>query len=406
MTRTRLTRVLALASAALLTLTVTACSPETKDAVKDAADSAKEAHTVNVTLTNDGSADTCSVDSAEAAGGPVKITVTNESASGITEVELLQDQKILGEKENLAPGLDPVSFTVNLDGGDYQIYCPGAAEELTDLTVTGNAVKPTGDVRELLDQGVEDYKGYVTTQFSELVTSVDTLDQAVQDGDVEAAKEAYAQARPHYEKVESYVDGFVMEGFDATDNHGNLDYLIDMRESNLDPEVGWHGFHAIERDVFEGGEITDETKELSTELVENVGKIQEKGESLELAPEDLANGAAGLLEEVQSQKITGEEEAYSHLDLVDFAANVEGAQEAFASFKPALEEIAPDVTKQVSEEFYTVREKLGEYKDPDALGGYKTWDEETRTAHANELSEAVQSLQDPLSTLAEKVVSA
>ena len=54
-------------------------------------------------------------------------TVVNTSAPGITEMELLRDQRILGEKENLAPGLDPVSFTVTLDGGSYQLYCPGAA---------------------------------------------------------------------------------------------------------------------------------------------------------------------------------------------------------------------------------------------------------------------------------------
>ena len=50
----------------------------------------------------------------------------------------------------------------------------------------------------------------------------------------------------------------------------------------------------------------------------------------------LANGAADLIEEVQNTKITGEEEAFSHIDLVDFAGNVEGAQQAFASLRPRL----------------------------------------------------------------------
>ena len=54
-------------------------------------------------------------------------------------MELLKDQRIVGEKENLAPGLDPVSFTVTLDGGKYQIYCPGAASEYLDFAVTGQA---------------------------------------------------------------------------------------------------------------------------------------------------------------------------------------------------------------------------------------------------------------------------
>ena len=59
--------------------------------------------------------------------GPVTFTVANTSAPGITEMELLRDQRIVGEKENLAPGLDPVSFTVTLDGGSYSCTAPARA---------------------------------------------------------------------------------------------------------------------------------------------------------------------------------------------------------------------------------------------------------------------------------------
>ncbi len=70
---------------------------------------------------------------------PVTFTVTNKDAAGLTEVELLSDQRIMAEKENLAPGLGAVSFTSTLGGGKYQLYCPGASKELTDFTVTGKA---------------------------------------------------------------------------------------------------------------------------------------------------------------------------------------------------------------------------------------------------------------------------
>ena len=65
-----------------------------------------------------------------------------------------------------------------------------------------------------------------------------------------------------------------MPGFAVGDNAGSLDYLIDMRESTpVDAKVGWKGFHAIERDLWQGGAITPGTKALSTELVGNVGKL-------------------------------------------------------------------------------------------------------------------------------------
>ncbi len=136
----------------------------------------------------------------------------------------------------------------------------------------------------------------------------------------------------------------MLPGFKATDNHGNLDYLIDMRASNLDPAVGWHGFHAVERDIFGRQKITPSTKKLAAELTDNVNKLAHLSTSLTYKPEDLANGAAGLLEEVQSNKISGEEEAFSHIDLVDFAGNVEGAQQAFAYLKPGLAKIDSSLT--------------------------------------------------------------
>src|SRR6201982_2634284 len=92
---------------------------------------------VKVTMANNGGKDGCALDTSSVPAGPVTFTVVNASAPGITELELLRDQRIVGEKENLAPGLDPVSFTVTLEGGSYQLYCPGASTEYQALTVTG-----------------------------------------------------------------------------------------------------------------------------------------------------------------------------------------------------------------------------------------------------------------------------
>lgn len=197
-----------------------------------------------------------------------------------------------------------------------------------------------------------------------------------------------------------------MEGFDATDNLGNLDYLIDMRESNLDPDAGWHGFHAIERDLFQSGEITEETKAFGAELLVNVQMLQTVVADIEFAPEDLANGAAALLEEVQANKITGEEEAYSHYDLIDFAGNVEGAQQAFAFLEPGMEMIDQELTDQVNAQFDNVNALLETYRDESIPGGFIIYTPEVRDSEGPTLSKAVQLLQEPLARIAEKVATA
>lgn len=361
---------------------------------------------VTVSLTGDG-ADRCNLDHPEAAAGPVTFTVNNVSATGITEVELQNDLKILGEKENLAPGLPPSTFTVTLDGGSYSIYCPGAEPETQEFTVTGAAPDaPQGGTADLLNQGTEDYAAWVVSQAEELQTASATLNKAVGSGDVEAAKDAYVRARPFYEKIESDVEGFVLPGFDPTDNKGNLDYLIDMRQSSLDDKVGWSGFHAVERDLWKNGKITADTKKYAADLEQNIAKLVEVVKELKYKPEDLANGAASLLEEVQSNKITGEEEAFSHIDLADFSGNIEGAKQAFANLQPGLEKIDPALAEEVATEFGNVDKALNAYRDPKAAGGFLEWTPQNRQKHSKKLSQTVLGLQQPLQKIAEKVATA
>lgn len=348
----------------------------------------------------------CQVSPTQVSAGPVTFTIVNQSATAINEVELLSDNRILGEKENLAPGLPAVSFSLNLEGGNYQIYCPGAAKALVDFTVTGarhNSVSPP--LSQKFKLGTEGYTAYTNNMVDNLLQNAKQLQQAVISGDLKAAQQAYAQTRPFYERIESDVSGFLLPGFKATDNHGNLDYLIDMRASNLDPTVGWHGFHAIERDLFKHSKITVETRQLAQELTKHIQQLAKQVKGLSYKPEDLANGAADLLEEIQNTKINGEEEAYSHIDLVDFAANIEGAEQAFAFLKPGLESLDPVLSSKITEQFTKIHALLDQFKDPQGLGGYQRYTPELKAKKAAQLSRAIQSLQEPLSRIAEKVAT-
>ena len=152
---------------------------------------------MNISLANQSGADACTPDKNSVPAGPVTFSIKNESAAGITEVELIKDQRILGEKENLAPGLDPVTFTLTLDGGTYQLYCPGAGTDHVDFTVTGAAAAaPTGSAQSILAQGTKDYAAYVVTQVDQMNTAVAELNTAVQAGDVDAAKSGLRQGPP------------------------------------------------------------------------------------------------------------------------------------------------------------------------------------------------------------------
>src|SRR6185437_15092638 len=150
---------------------------------------------VRITLTADNGG-TCSLDYGQARAGAITFTVLNRTATGISEIELQSNELILGEKENLAPGLPAVSFTLNLGGGTYQVYCPGASSELHDFVVTGKAAAAGGGTAAVLAAGTVGYQRYVNGVVDDLVTAVNRLKTDIDNGNLSRAKQDYPLARP------------------------------------------------------------------------------------------------------------------------------------------------------------------------------------------------------------------
>ena len=68
----------------------------------------------------------------------------------------------------------------------------------------------------------------------------------------------------------------------------------------------------------------------------------------------MANGAKSLLDEVAKSKVTGEEERYSHLDLTDFAANVDGSKYVYTELRPVLVASNPELVKTLDARFASI----------------------------------------------------
>jgi iron uptake system component EfeO len=107
----------------------------------------------------------------------------------------------------------------------------------------------------------------------------------------------------------------------------------------------------------------------------------------------IAGGAQGLLDEVAASKITGEEDTFSHTDLWDFKANVEGSQTAVASVRPILDERNADLGKRVDTQFAAVDALLAKYRQGD---GFVFYDKVTEPQR-QELSRAVDALSSEVS---------
>jgi iron uptake system component EfeO len=90
---------------------------------------------------------------------------------------------------------------------------------------------------------------------------------------------------------------------------------------------------------------------------------------VKLEPAQVGNGANELLGEVSKSKITGEEERYSHLDLLDFQANITGARAAFDAIRPALDTRDRPLAGEIERRFGTVESALRPYRSAGGAGG-------------------------------------
>ena len=79
----------------------------------------------------------------------------------------------------------------------------------------------------------------------------------------------------------------------------------------------------------------------------STSRIQE----LTFTIDQIANGSRGLLEEVATGKVTGEEEYWSRTDLWDFQANVDGARVGFEGVEPILETKDPELAEELTARF-------------------------------------------------------
>ena len=328
--------------------------------------------------------DSCRVSRTDLSAGKNVFAISNEGDKTTEVYVYAPGDRIVTEKENIAPGLD-YELTADIPAGDYEIACkPGQVGDgiRTAVSVTGAATATAED--PLAVQAVADYRAYVQGKADALVPLVAQFTAAVKAGDVATAKALYAPSREPWEAVEPVAESF-----------GDLDPRIDLREADLEPGQEWTGWHRLEKALWVDGS-TAGLAPVADQLVADIADLRDRVATAELTTASIGNGAKELLDEVATGKVTGEEEAFSHTDLVDFAANVEGAEKAFAVLRPLAERNDAPLVATLDSAFADVDRALAVHRTSDGFVSYDTVDEAGR----RELARVVDALGEPLSRLA------
>lgn len=366
----------------LLALGLAACQPpEAEKTAAPASNASAEAKAQDGSFNMAVNDEKCEPMELTVPSGEVVFNIKNNSSRKL-EWEILKGVMVVDERENIAPGLAD-KMTVTLLPGEYEMTCGLLNNPRGKLTVTDSGFKQAGGEADLekLAQPLADYKTYVQNEAAQLVTKTAAFVAAVKAGETEKAKSLFADTRTHYERIEPIAELF-----------NELDPAIDAREDDFKAgpkDPAFSGFHRIEHALWIE-KTTKGVEAVADKLEQDVKKLKQEIDVLTFPPNKVVGGAAVLIEEVANSKISGEEDRYSHTDLSDFNANMEGAQKIVDLFRPMIAEKNKELLDKVDTNFKAVNDILAKYKTAE---GFETYDK---------LSEADRkTLQAPINALAE-----
>jgi len=343
--------------------------------------------------------DACDIAVTEAGSGILRFNVTN-TGSDVTEFYVLAEDglQVISEVENIGPGLSR-ELVAQIAPGSYTLACkPGMVgdgiRQAFTVTDSGADMAPQGEDAELLATASTMYAAYVRDQVEQLVTDTQAFADAYVAGDDDAARALYAPTRMHWERIEPVAESF-----------GDLDPLLDAREADLAEGEEWTGWHLIEKDLWppaEGYTPLDAAQRTAAAegLVANTALLYDRTRDMTFQADQLGNGAKELLDEVATGKITGEEEIWSHTDLWDFQANLEGAKVMYSGLRPVVERNDAALAATLDAEFANTQALLDQYRDGDGFVLYTDLTPE----QVKELAAAVDALGEPLSRLTATVL--
>ncbi len=200
----------------------------------------------------------CEPTRATAPAGPIEFKVENGGTAKYTELEVLDGETILGERENVTEGLS-AGFPLVLAEGEYTVRRneEGGDGDAT-LVVTGRLHAKSGPE---VERAVADYRRYLEQNAAELTARTKPFVAAVAAGDVARARRLYPRARVDYERIEPVAESF-----------GDLDPRIDARENDVaGSEFG--GFLRLEKALWEEG-TTRRMKPVAAALREDVEELE------------------------------------------------------------------------------------------------------------------------------------
>jgi iron uptake system component EfeO len=233
------------------------------------------------------------------------------------------------------------------------------AKVRVDQTAAAGAGSGSGSLNETelggvaktkqLQAAVASYRSYVLGEVAKLRTATTAFTDAVRSGDVSKATELYAPSRYSYFTIAPVLD------------------LVPGIPARVDALAGPGGWHRLERGLFVAGS-TAGLVGVADGLDRDLGALETALAKAAITPKGMVAGVAAVL---RGASTTGAAEPYSHTDLWDLAAKLDGAQAVFRTFTPVLQVKNSALTNSLLRGFGAVTATLTQDRAPS--GAYKPY---------------------------------
>lgn len=241
---------------------------------------------------------------------------------------------VYGEVEGLAPGtLRPMSVT--LANGSFAFKClADDADAVTGPTVRvtgGGSVKSGPAAVPVTQQNLIPptlaYQKWIQARTVELVRKTDLLREAVDRGDLGAARAAWLPAHLVYERMGAAYGTF-----------GDADAAINGTTAGLPKGVldaDFTGFHRVEYGLWHG-ESASSLRGPADRLAKEVRALRDSWPEQRMDPADVGLKAHEILENTVQFELTGRTDYGSHTNLATARANLDGTRALLGYLRPLL----------------------------------------------------------------------
>ncbi|MFF7189523.1 EfeM/EfeO family lipoprotein [Streptomyces sp. NPDC008222] len=257
----------------------------------------------------------------------------HNTSDGAAEV-YLQDARtraVYGEIEGLAPGTTR-PLTVRLGAGSYAFTClPDDAGAVTGPTVRiaagtpGPAAAPITE-HDLIPLAI-DYQKWVAGGLDQVVRLTGRLQDAIDRGDLDAARKAWLPAHLEYERLGAAYDAF-----------GGADGQINGTDAGLPGGVhdpSFAGFHRVEYGLWHG-ESAAGLRAPAGALVKAVHALRADWAQARMDPAQLGLRAHEILENTVQFELTGRTDYGSGSNLATARAGIDGTRAVLSRLHPLL----------------------------------------------------------------------